>query len=276
MRNGEASYAHRMDDTCPTDNVAMNVYGDYRKHNAGLQASYETTMLSSLRSRYPDWTVTVTPGYTGLLAYAQAGQAKAELDIQNESLSAQRLHVPPSQRISQEEGTMMDIIQFGKYDYEWNGEVFILYKVAPQQGFGQVIDYILHKRDHELLAGRCKATDELIAAATKWNNVVHDEVLVFEQECWTKSEELWSSVQNASWDDVIMDNDMKETLINDIEGFFDCKDDYKEFSVPWKRGIILHGLPGNGKTISIKALMRALYKRPEPIPTLYVKSLAGR
>ena len=35
------------------------------------------------------------------------------------------------------------------------------------------------------------------------------------------------------------------------------------------------GLPGNGKTCSIKALMHALYSRPDPIPTLYVKSLAG-
>jgi len=34
-------------------------------------------------------------------------------------------------------------------------------------------------------------------------------------------------------------------------------------------------LPGNGKTISIKALMHALYARKHPIPTLYVKSLAG-
>jgi transitional endoplasmic reticulum ATPase len=47
---------------------------------------------------------------------------------------------------------------------------------------------------------------------------------------------------------------------------------YAQFSVPWKRGIILHGVPGNGKTISIKALMNALYSRADPIPALYVKS----
>lgn len=32
-------------------------------------------------------------------------------------------------------------------------------------------------------------------------------------------------------------------------------------------------MPGNGKTISIKALMRSLSCRTKPIPTLYVKSL---
>ena len=273
MRNGEASYYNEKEKTSTLDEAAINVYEDYGKHNAGLQISSETAILSSLRGRYPDWTVTVTPDCTGLLAYAQAGQAKAELDIKTESLSAWRLHAPPSQRISNDEGEMTDIIYFGKYDYEWNGEMFIVYTI--RQNTGQVNNYVLHKRNHELVDGRCTATDELIAAATKWGNNVHDEVLVFDQGLWTKNKELWSSVQDASWEDVIMDNEMKETLVNDVEGFFDSRDDYKEFSVPWKRGIIFHGLPGNGKTISIKALMHALYKRPDPIPTLYVKSLAG-
>ena len=276
MRNGEASHTLDMEQTFATDKAATSVFEDYRKHNDGLQISTETAIVSSLRGRYPDWTVTVTPGSNGILALARAGQAKAELDTKTDSMSAWRLHIPPSQRSSEEEGKMTDKVLFGKFDYEWKGNVFIVYTATFQQGFNQVKNnYILHKRDHELVDGRCKITDELIAAATKWQNNVHDEVLVFDQERWTKNKELWDSVQNASWDDAIMDKDMKETLVNDVEGFFDCRDDYKEFSVPWKRGIIFHGLPGNGKTISIKALMNALYKRADPIPTLYVKSLAG-
>lgn len=31
-------------------------------------------------------------------------------------------------------------------------------------------------------------------------------------------------------------------------------------------------MPGNGKTITIKALIKSLYDRPESIPSLYVKS----
>ena len=38
---------------------------------------------------------------------------------------------------------------------------------------------------------------------------------------------------------------------------------------------ILHGLPGNGKSISVMPLMHALATRPGPIPILYVKSIAG-
>ena len=68
---------------------------------------------------------------------------------------------------------------------------------------------------------------------------------------------------------------MKQSLQDDILGFFDSEKLYKEFSVPWKRGIILHGVPGNGKTITIKALMSSLSSRPNPIPSLYVKSFGG-
>ena len=44
----------------------------------------------------------------------------------------------------------------------------------------------------------------------------------------------------------------------------------------WKRGIIFHGLPGNGKTVSIKALMSSLYTREDlMVPSLYVKTLVN-
>lgn len=65
---------------------------------------------------------------------------------------------------------------------------------------------------------------------------------------------------------------MKENLINDVEGFFENKELYKKFAVPWKRGVILHGVPGNGKTISIKTLINTLNSRPDPVSSLYVKS----
>lgn len=39
-----------------------------------------------------------------------------------------------------------------------------------------------------------------------------------------------------------------------------------------QRGVIFHGVPGNGKTISIKALIHTLSARPKPVPSLYVKS----
>jgi len=109
--------------------------------------------------------------------------------------------------------------------------------------------------------------------AGKWTSELHDEVYVFDSGRWTKNKELYASVQSATWDDVILDPVMKADLITDVLGFFDNQALYAEYSVPWKRGIIFHGTPGNGKTISIKALIASLSARQQPIPSLYVKSL---
>lgn len=133
--------------------------------------------------------------------------------------------------------------------------------------------YILHPRsESHIVDGHCEETDALVLAAGKWTSQLHDEIFVFDNGFWDKSKELWKSVAGASWDDVILSPAMKQNLIDDVQGFFDNQDLYGRFSVPWKRGVILHGVPGNGKTVSIKALMAALYSRPEPIPSLYVKS----
>ncbi len=242
MRNGTSSSTDKMDESFATSKAATNAYEDYAKHNSGLAISTETAIVTALRGRYPNYEVTVTPDATGILSFAKGGHAHAELDTSTDSFSAWRMHSPAKDRTSNKPGLMHDKIHFGKFSYRWNDEDFIVYKASFPLGFGTVKNnYVLHKRGHELVNGRCKPTDELITAAMQWSSNVHEEVLVFDQEQWTKNKDLWASVQNASWDDVIMDPDMKDQLVKDVEGFFDCRDDYKEFAVPWKRGIIFHG-----------------------------------
>jgi SpoVK/Ycf46/Vps4 family AAA+-type ATPase len=65
---------------------------------------------------------------------------------------------------------------------------------------------------------------------------------------------------------------MKKELQSVSSRFFDSKDVYDDLGVPWKRGLIFYGPAGNGKTISIKALMHTLAERKDSIPTLYVKT----
>ncbi len=87
---------------------------------------------------------------------------------------------------------------------------------------------------------------------------------------WRPDRELWEAVQKASWDDVVLDPEFKKSVQNDYRTFFKSEGTYKKLNVPWKRGLIFLGPPGNGKTISLKAIMNEV-----KLPTLYVKTFTS-
>ncbi len=75
-------------------------------------------------------------------------------------------------------------------------------------------------------------------------------------------------MQGASWENVILKPSMKEAIIEDVNDFFDSRSTYRRLQVPWRRGVIYYGPPGNGKTISIKAMMHTLYQRVPQVPSV--------
>ncbi|KAI0650237.1 P-loop containing nucleoside triphosphate hydrolase protein [Trametes meyenii] len=172
--------------------------------------------------------------------------------------------VPLARRLSQVPGVLVDNISFGAFRLVWDKYDFLLYIVKYPFGFGSSTHhYILHKGPEE-------PARSLLVAAGAWNDRLHQEILVFDNGFWNKSHNLWTEVQKANWEDVILDEDFKVALKKDIYGFFESEDLYKSLSIPWKRGLIMYGPPGNGKTISMKAVMKdgdALGYAP-----LYVKS----
>jgi adenylate kinase family enzyme len=62
-------------------------------------------------------------------------------------------------------------------------------------------------------------------------------------------------VKEHSWDDIFLPTKMKQEIKSLVEIFLSSKDFYVKNKIPWKRGIMLYGNPGVGKTTLIKTLI---------------------
>ena len=234
--------------------MAAKVHEEWQQHFDAPCRATGSFLLSTLRRHYPDWTVTVTPTTTGLLPYAAAGHATANFDYSDDLHDSSRIYQPPTSRRTKDSGELKNNTNFGRYEYIWNEHSFIVYLAEFDEGLGRRASllYILSEREPDSRPGPApKHVDELISAASTWNDELRDEILVFDQQMWFKDKELYQSVKSASWKDLILKKEMKDALIKDVEGFFDCRDDYKNFSVPWKRGIIFHGVSAYALSYSI-------------------------
>jgi hypothetical protein len=61
--------------------------------------------------------------------------------------------------------------------------------------------------------------------------------------------------RDLKWDDIFLPDNLKNEIKSSVEGFLNAKKIYEEAKVPWKRGILLYGLPGCGKSSIIKTII---------------------
>lgn len=244
-----------------------------RKHEYGELIAHD-----AIGKLFPDKHITPVLDHDAKpFEYAEAGHAKAKLLRDEDDYLALRSYSSPVTRMEAGDGKLDEVILFGLYEYEHRGNSFriLCAQWYTQYSYGTMekMNFILTPKSDVDAQSHSNIADQLIILAGKWTAQLHDEVYVFDQSQWSKDKALWAAVQTSSWDDVILDPDMKANIIRDVTAFFDSRAVYEEYNVPWKRGLILHGTPGCGKTITIKALMKSLQSRN--VVSLYVKTLKG-
>jgi len=253
--------------TDPADAIA----GSYFKQATAPRIDTDATVYHTIRSQHPGINVTTVSQYNAnLRAYAAAGHAEV-LTLEQKERSWPSTHkwtkyVPPTKRLDGGSGHLVEQIFFEKYLYRWKDFEFLVYFV---KGYKNTYE----EPSNQYILGEEGPINSLISTIGIFTSLIHKEIWVFDNGWWAKDASLYESVMKSSWDDVILDRSLKEDLSGTIARFYNSREQYNKLRVPWKRGIIFYGPPGNGKTISIKATMHSLYERSPPVPTLYVKTL---
>jgi DNA polymerase III delta prime subunit len=62
-------------------------------------------------------------------------------------------------------------------------------------------------------------------------------------------------IVGCEWDDLVLDHKIRSLLKDDFESFFEREAWFRENKLPFRRGYLLHGPPGNGKSTAVRAMM---------------------
>ena len=140
---------------------------------------------------------------------------------------------------------------------------------------GQLLDVVLltytedrcRWRHHWIVADERTVAEEFFDAVCAWGYEVRGEILVFNDGYFQKDKQLFESIKTSTFDNLVLPATLKQQIQNDFQQFLDSRDVYEQYKIPWKRGAIFIGPPGNGKTHTLKALINQLEQ-----PCLYVRS----
>lgn len=120
-----------------------------------------------------------------------------------------------------------------------------------------------------IVADSTEIAESFILDVERKTHAPGNAILVFSNGRWNRSHGLYDATQSASFDDLVLADDMKESIRNDFSQFLNSEDRYERLGIAWRRGALMIGPPGNGKTHCVRALVKELR-----ISSLYVQSLS--
>jgi len=148
------------------------------------------------------------------------------------------------------------------------GQYFVKFKgrtvwINHTEGRTQILGWGRRPHKPQHLSLHAYGTDSTIlkefidAAIVHSMKKEHDKIAIYELgwcEIWFKKK----SKKPRAIESVVLDSDLSERICNDIKEFQNSAAWYAEKGVPYRRGYLLHGPPGTGKTSFTQAIAGAM------------------
>jgi hypothetical protein len=191
-----------------------------------------------------------------LEAYARAGLCRLAERPDFHSRRAEFWLGPEGGALSRPQETLFDVA--------WQDHRLLVLIAHWPDSMGSTYHYFILGESREIVQG-------LYTAVCAWNTrEPEDYILVFDVNGWNKDDALLSAIRSTTLESLILRDGLREEILEDMRSFFTARDTYREYGIPWKRGILFVGPPGNGKTHAVKGLINALGRR-----CIYVRLFAG-
>ena len=170
-----------------------------------------------------------------------------------------------------DKGELKKRLYIGILHFDYKGTRFTIYKITYDSGASGntcvLYDFIFQDPTVQDLNTQKTVGHNLISDVYRWAGSLKDEIWVFQDGYWSKDKSLWNSICSANPDTLVLESEFLDSLCMDTRTFFENSKIYQKLGVPWKRGLLLLGPPGNGKTETIKLLLKESKQS-----VLYVKS----
>ncbi len=201
--------------------------------------------------------VSVATAGLDLEGYAELGLATIELLPSPTPLCTHVWGGPDHDRLERR-------LEQGCHRVKWRERTFFVVTASWQEGYERrTYDWVVGNRESDI--------HEFVLDVARKTNEPREAILVFRGGCWQQSRDLYQATRRASFDDLVLPSGLKERIRLDFEEFLGSRSAYERFGLPWRRGVLFLGPPGNGKTHCVRALVKEL-----AIPSLYVQSIRHR